>query len=65
MAPQQGLQWDGFRRAGARVGQPLLGKVEVFEVVQVIADGFDHVEGLAAPGRFSQALQSGDYAFSY
>lgn len=35
MAPQQGLQWDGFRLAGARVKQPLLGKVEVFEVVQV------------------------------
>lgn len=65
MAPQQGLQWDGFRRAGARVGQPLLGKVEVFEVVQVAPDGLNRVEGLAAPGRFSQALQSGDYAFSY
>ena len=65
MAPQQGLQWDGFRRAGARVGQPLLGKVEVFEVVQVAPDGLDRVEGLAASGRVSQVLQSGDYVFSY
>lgn len=65
MAPQQGLQWDGFRLAGTRVKQSLLGKVEVFEIVQAIADGFDHVEGLAASGRVSQVLQSGDYVFRY
>ena len=46
----------GLRLPGSNVDQPVLGKVQVLKIVQVLPDGLNHVEGLAAPGEVGQPL---------
>ena len=52
------FEWHGLRLPGSNIDQPLLGKVQVLEIVQMLLDGRLHVEGLAAPGAVGQPVQA-------
>jgi hypothetical protein len=43
----------GLAAASAVFDQALLGKVQIFEVVQVLKDGLTGIESLGAPGGLS------------
>ena len=43
---------------GSNIDQSLLGKVQFLKIVQVLPDGLDHVEGLAASGEVGQSFQT-------
>jgi hypothetical protein len=53
----------GFAAASSNFNQTLFGNVQIFEVIQVFADSFDHVESFAAASQLSQGLQPAGNVF--
>jgi hypothetical protein len=50
MPLHQVLERDGLNTAGLNVDQALLGKIEVFDIIEMLSYRLRDVERLAAPG---------------
>src|SRR5271157_2261764 len=58
IAPHYFFEWDGLAASRAHVRQALFGEVDIFQIVEMLEDGFAGVVCLGASGALGEAVEA-------